>query len=125
MATAFDIKILWSVFKDVGTYLSGQASKKKEDIAQAHKSINEAFIKTYDYLRNNQGNYEPKPELAEVWNVASSAVMNIDHGLGEMLYNKSRFWLDPELYFNLNRQSEIIELNQIVDEMERLRMKLK
>jgi hypothetical protein len=118
MAIAFDIKILWSVFKDVCTYLSGQASKKKADIAKAHKSINEAFIKSYDYLTNNQGNYEPKPGLAEVWNVASSAVMNIDHGLGEMLYNKSWFWLEPELYLNLNRQSEIIELNQIVDEME-------
>lgn len=125
MATAFDIKILWTVFKDVGSYISGQASKKKEGIAKAHNSINQAFIKTYDYLRNNQGNYVPKPELAEVWSNAASDIMNIDHGLGEMLYNKSRFWLDPELYINLNRQSEIIELNQVVDEMERLRMKLK
>jgi len=125
MATAFDIKILWNVFKDVGTCLMGQASKKKDDTAKAHREIYKAFIHTYDYLRNNQGHYVPKPELAEVWNEASYAVMNIDHGLGEMLYNKSRFWLDPELYFNLNRQSEIIELNQIIDEMERLRKRLK
>jgi hypothetical protein len=125
MATAFDIKILWAVFKDVGSQILGQASKRKESISKAHNSINQAFIKTYDYLRNNQGNYVPKPELAEIWSNAASDVMNIDHGLGEMLYNKSRFWLDPELYINLNRQSEIIELNQIVDEMERLRRKLK
>ena len=124
MATGFDVEILWSVLNDVLTKLSGQASKKKKYIAQAHKSINAAFIKTYDYLRNNQGNYKPKPQLAEVWNVASSTIMNIDKELGEMLYKKSRFWLDPELYLNLNRQSEIIKLNQIVDEMERLRMKL-
>uniref|UniRef100_UPI00404A8470 hypothetical protein n=1 Tax=Fulvivirga sp. TaxID=1931237 RepID=UPI00404A8470 len=125
MASAFDIKILWTVFKDVGTHLSGQASNKREDTAKAHNEINKAFIKTYDYLRNNQGDYVPKTDLAEVWNDASSAVMNINYELGNMLYNKSRFWLDPDLYFNLNRQSEIIELNQIVDEMERLRMKLK
>lgn len=125
MATTFDIRILWTLFKDVGSHILGQESKRKEGIAKAHNSINQAFIKTYDYLRNNQGNYIPKPELAEAWSNAASDVMNIDHGLGEMLYNKSRFWLDPELYINLNRQSEIIKLNQIVDEMERLRRKLK
>lgn len=52
-------------------------------------------------------------------------MMRVDHNLGNILYYKSRFWLDPELYINLNKQDEIIELNQIVDEMERLRMKLK
>lgn len=51
--------------------------------------------------------------------------MKVNLELGEMLYQKSRFWLDPDLYFNLNRQSEIIELNHIVDEMERLRIQLK
>lgn len=49
-------------------------------------------------------------------------VMNIDHGLGEMLYNKSIFRLDRELYFNLDKQFEIIKY-QVVDKMQRLRMK--
>lgn len=122
MATAFDIEILRSVFKDVGIYLLGQASKEKEDNAKVHNEINEAFIKTYDYLRNNQREHVPRPELAETWNSAATTVTNINQGLGEMLYYKSRLWLDPNLYFNLNRQSEILELNQIVDETERLRM---
>lgn len=124
MATAFDIKILWTVFKDIGTFLQGQADKKKENIINAHKDINTAFIKTYDYLRNNNGKYVPNTELAEVWNQASASILRVDNYLGNMLYNKSRFWLDPELYINLNRESEIIELNQLVDEMERLRIKL-
>ena len=50
--------------------------------------------------------------------------MRVDQGLGEMLYHKSRFWLDPQLYINLNRECDIIELNQVVEEMERLRIKL-
>ncbi|WP_299210971.1 hypothetical protein [uncultured Dokdonia sp.] len=74
MATIFDIKILWSMFKDAGLYFTGQASKKNENIAQAHHSINDAFIETYDYLRNNQGNYIPKPELAKVWNLVATSV---------------------------------------------------
>ena len=78
----------------------------------------------YDYLRNKNGQYLPNPELAEVWNAASAAVMKIDKNLGNTLYNKSRFWLDPQLYINLNREVDVIELNEIVDEMERLRKKL-
>ncbi len=124
MATAFDIKILWTVFKDIGTFLTGQADKKKDSVVNAHKAINTAFIKTYDYLRNSNGQYIPNTELAEVWNQASASVMRVDQGLGEMLYYKSRFWLDPQLYINLNRDSEIIELNQVVEKMERLRIKL-
>jgi len=124
MATAFDIKMLWTLFKDIGTYLAGQADKKKDSVVNAHKAINTAFIKTYDYLRNRKGQYIPNTELAEVWNQASASVMRVDQGLGEMLYHKSRFWLDPQLYINLNRESEIIDLTQVVDEMERLRIKL-
>ena len=124
MATAFDIKILWTVFKDIGTFLTGQSDKKKESVINAHIAINTAFIKTYDYLRNNKGQYVPNTELAEVWNQASGSVLRVNQGLGEMLYHKSRFWLDPQLYINLNRDSEIIELNQVVEEMERLRIKL-
>lgn len=124
MAGAFEIKILWTVGKDVLSYLSGRADNKKGNTIEAHKAINTAFIKTYDYLRNKKGEYVPNPELAEVWNNASAAVMKIDKDMGNTLYYKSRFWLDPDLYFNLNRAAEIIELNQVVEEMEKLRMKL-
>jgi len=110
-------------FKDITTFLTGQADKKKGNVIESHKAINTAFIKTYDYLRNRNGEYVSNPELAEVWNQASAAIMKVDESLGNMLYHKSRFWLDPQLYINLNRESEIIELDQIVDEMEKLRMK--
>lgn len=44
---------------------------------------------------------------------------------GEMLYNKSRFWSDPMLYINLGREGDIIELRDILNEMEELKMKMK
>lgn len=124
MATVIDIKFLWTVFKNIRTFLTSKADKRKDNVVNAHKSINTAFIKTYDYLRNRNGQYVPNTELAEFWNQASASVMRVDPGLGEELYQKSRFWLDPQLYINLNRDTEIIELNQVVDEMERLRIKL-
>lgn len=82
MATAFDSKILWTVFKYVGTFLTGQADKKKYNVVNAHKSINTAFIKTYDYLRNRNGQYAPNTELAEIWNQASASEMRVDQGPG-------------------------------------------
>lgn len=120
MATAFDIRILYTVFQDARDLIL----KKKENIIEAHEALNDAFIKTYNYLINQKGDYVPKPELAEVWNSASAAVMRIDLSLGEMLYHKSRFWLDPDLYINLNRDTDIIELRRVIDEMERMRLRL-
>jgi hypothetical protein len=125
MSGTLDIKFLWGVVKDTLTFLAGKADKEKENIIEAHKAINTAFIKTYDYLHNRNGEYVPNPELAEVWNTASAAVMKVDEGMGNNLYHKSRFWLDPDLYKNLGREDEIIELKDIISELERLRMKLK
>lgn len=120
MATAFDIRILYTIFQDVRKSLQN----RKDNTIDAHKSLYTAYIKTYDYLKNKNGQYKPNVELAETWNEASASVMKVDKNLGEMIYFKSRFWLDPELYINLNRDSEILELKEIIDEMERLRIKL-
>jgi hypothetical protein len=118
MATAFDVKMLWNAFKDTFSYVTGQADKKKENVIQAHKTLNSAFIQTYDYLRNKKGQYITNTDLAEIWNEASAAVMKVDESLGNMLYYKSRFWLDPQSFFDLKKEDEIIE------EMEMLRMQL-
>ena len=125
MEGTFQIKTLYIVLKDIFTFLNGKSGEKKANIIAARKATNDAFIQTYDYLRNQKGNYVPKPELATAWNDASAAVMLVDISLGDMLHSKSRFWLDPDLYINLGREDEIIELKEIVDEMERLRKKLK
>lgn len=124
MANAFYIKILFDLVTEGYKVIARKSAKRRQDVIDAHRTLNTAFIQTYDYLRNRQGEYIPKPELAELWNLASASMMKLDSQFGDMLYNKSRFWLDPQLYINLNRQGEIIELNQIVDEMAHLRMEL-
>jgi hypothetical protein len=124
MPEVFTISNLLSIVSDVFNFLTDKASAKKENVIMAHSAMNKAFIQTYDYLKNKMGEYKPMPSLADAWNDAATAVMKVNPGLGGILYHKSRFWLDPQLYFNLNRQDEIIELNQIIEEMERLRMKL-
>lgn len=124
MASTWDIGLLWQVVGDVKNLWQDKKERRKEGISKAHEAVNAAFIKTYDYLRNKNGNYQPNIELAEAWNKASSSVMKVNKALGETLYFKSRFWLDPDLYINLNKEGEIIELNRVVDEMGRLRLLL-
>lgn len=124
MATVFDVKILLTVFKDATTYLTKYTDKKRENVIQAHKALNSAFIKTYDYLRNKKGEYITNTDLADIWNEASAAVMKIDKNLGNTLYYKSRFWLDPQSFFDLKKEDEIIELDDIIEEMEMIRMRL-
>src|SRR4051812_5100601 len=111
MPHAFEVRTLWIVVKDTFTYLTGKSDKKKDNLVAAHKAVNSAFIQTYDYLRNQNGLNVANPKLAEAWNEASAAVMKVDRMLGEMLFNKSRFWLHPNIYFELGREDEIIELN--------------
>lgn len=118
---AWDIKYLLSITKDTLTFLAGRAEKKREKAIDAHEALNKAFISTYDYLRNKNGEYVPNPKLAELWNEASAAVMKINQDLGNSLYYKSRFWLHPDIYMRLNREDEILSLNEIIDEMERMR----
>jgi hypothetical protein len=121
---ALEIGTLWSIAKDIFDFLRLRSRENRDDVVKAHSSMNKAFIATYHYLKNQDGHYLPNPELANLWNEASSAVLLVNPSLGNMLHYKSQFWLDPELYERLGRANEVIELNKIVDEMERLRDKL-
>lgn len=113
----FDLTILWTVLMDVRNSLND----RNNNTIEALGAIRKAFNYTYDYLRNNQGNYIPNMELADLWNEASTKVMRVNTRLGDMLGNKSRFWAHPDIYSELNRTVDIPTLEQITDEMERLR----
>ncbi len=120
MSATFDISMLWGAIQDIFKELNN----KEEKTIEAIKLTRKAFIHTYDYLKNNDGEYIPKIELADLWNDASASVLKVDKQLGDLLANKSRFWTHPDIYFKLGREKEIPELKHITDEMERLRMKL-
>jgi hypothetical protein len=121
MAEIFSLKLLWTVVKDVRNGLSD----RNNNTIEALGAVRSAFNHTYNYLRNNQGAYEPNMELAELWNIASTKVMRVDKQLGELLGNKSRFWAHPNIYNELNRTVDIHTLEQITDEMQRLQMRIR
>lgn len=121
---AIEIGTLWSIAKDTFDFLRGKLKENKTEVIHAHTCLNRAFMATYHYLNNQRGQYQPNPDLANLWNEAAAAVLVVDISLGNLLHYKSQFWLDPQLYERLGRADEVIELDRIVDEMERLRNQL-
>lgn len=117
----FDLTILWTVLNDVTNGLN----RRNDNTIEALGAVRKAFNYTYDYLKNNQGNYTPNMDLANLWNEASTKVMRVDSNLGDLLANKSRFWTHPDIYLELNRMVDIPTLTRITDEMQRLRLRIR
>jgi hypothetical protein len=121
MAHVLDVSMLWTVVTDIfRTY-----NDRNNNAIDALGSVRKAFNHTYDYLRNKNGQYVSNLELSDLWNEASTAVMRVDKSLGNMLGSKSRFWAHPDIYIELNNAENILLLNQIIDEMERLQMRIR
>jgi hypothetical protein len=118
--TPFSLTILWQVVKDIRAIIS----QKNNNAIEALGAVRKAFNYTYNYLKNNHGNYVPNMELADLWNDASVKVMKVDRGWGDLLANKSRFWTHPDIYIELNEAVDIPTLEDIVNTMEQLRLQI-
>lgn len=115
MNTIGDIKFLgWAIDK-----LASYSDKHKIRVNEAISSIQVAWTHTYNYLRNQEGEYIPNQELSNLWNEAAKSTRLVDKELGRQLQDKSRFWIHPDL----PRQNRILLLTEIQDEVERLNMK--
>ncbi|WP_299163162.1 hypothetical protein [uncultured Tenacibaculum sp.] len=115
MSSIADIKLLGWVIDKLLSY----SDKQKVRVNEAIASIQEAWLCTFDYLKNQNGEYTPSQELSKLWNIAAMKTRLIDQELGNKLQNKSRFWIHPDL----PRQSRILLLTEIQDELERLNKK--
>ncbi len=115
MSVIADIKLLnWLIDK-----LLAYSDKHKVRVNEAIASIHTAWSHTYDYLRNQEGEYIPNQELSDFWNHAAQATRLIDQDLANQLQDKARFWIHPDLA----RQNRILLLTEIQDEVERLNLK--
>jgi hypothetical protein len=93
---------------------------------EAISSMRIALNRTRRFLQNPDfSNSEILDELSNLWNKASEKVGIINPSLGEMLGYKSRFWSDHELFISLGKDKDILSLNEVVSEIDRLYRKLK
>jgi hypothetical protein len=115
MSAISDIKLLGWILDKLATY----SDKHKERVNEAISAIHAAWTRTYDYLRNQSGDYIPNQELSDLWNEAAQKTRLVNPELASQLQDKSRFWIHPDL----PRQRRILLLNEIIDELERLNKK--
>jgi hypothetical protein len=115
MSAVSDIKLLGWILDKIATY----SDKHKERVNEAISAIHAAWTRTYDYLRNQSGDYIPNQELSDLWNEAAQKTRLVNPELASQLQDKSRFWIHP----GLPRQRRILLLTEIVDELERLNKK--
>lgn len=117
---------LIALIKRLNDYLKKDSAAIKTDLLAAESAINKAYIETYDYLVNKKGKYKANKLLAHLWSEAATAVSKADEELGRRLINKSRFWLHPELYVEeLNKDETVPELSELIDEMKKMRKRIK
>lgn len=115
MSAIADIKLLGWILDKLAAY----SDKHKERVSGAISAIHSAWTRTYDYLRNQSGDYVPNQELSDLWNEAAHKTRLVNPELASQLQDKSRFWIHPDL----PRQRRILLLTEIVDELERLNKK--
>jgi hypothetical protein len=115
MNAVADIKIISFVLDKLAQY----SDKHKMRVNDAIASIQLAWGHTYDYLKNQRGEYNPNAQLFNLWNDAAHKTRLVDENLGSRLQAKARFWIHPDL----PRQEKILLLTEIQDEVERLNMK--
>lgn len=112
MSVVADITLLGWIVDKLLTY----SDKQKVRVNEAIASIQNAWTHTYNYLRNQDGEYIPNQELSDLWNDAAMKTRLINQDLATQLQDKSRFWIHPDL----PRQNRILLLTEIQDEVERL-----
>lgn len=123
MDLGFNITLLLHAVKE---FYEKKFPRNTDDVITAITTMNEAVIDTHDYLYNQHGGiYVSNPALARKWNLASAAVRKIDWQLGDLLFNKSRFWTDPKSFVQSGTVHEVMQLEEVKKEIDRLRRKIK
>lgn len=100
--------ILWTL-KEVLT-LSEKSRAKKDKVTEAIVSIQTAIIETRKYI--NENGYNPNTELSKLWLTAfektEKAEIYSKNEFPEYLYNKARFWGNPEVWLKEPAAMELI-----------------
>lgn len=117
MSYLADINILSGIVDKLLQY----SDKHQVRVNDAITAISKAWTYTFNYLRNENGEYVPNQQLSDLWNEAASKTRLVNIELAGQLKDKARFWIHPDM----PRQNRILLLTEITDEVERLEKKLR
>jgi|JI10StandDraft_1071094.scaffolds.fasta_scaffold35248_7 hypothetical protein len=113
---------LGSAMAEVKSHKLEMKKAKNEAIASMRKALNRTrmFLRKPDY-----SDLAALSEISDLWNDASAKVGVINVPVGEMLGNKSRFWSDHELFIRLGKDNEVMSLDEVVDQIDRIYVEMK
>jgi hypothetical protein len=115
---------IWAIAEVMPAIASYRLEKKKVENAAA-ATMRKALNRTRIFLRDPDFSDTNKlTEISDLWNDASEKVGVLDSRLGDILGTKSRFWSDHELFIALGKDKEVIKLNDVVSEIDRLYQKM-
>lgn len=115
---------LWAIAEVVPSIASYRLERRKVQ-SEAASAMRKALNRTRVFLRDPDFTDTDKlTEISDLWNDASEKVGIIDSRLGDILGTKSRFWSDHELFIALGKDKEVIKLNEVVSEIDRLYLKM-
>lgn len=111
---------LWAVGEVIPAFATNRRENRRainEAIASMRSALNRTrmFFESPDFSKR-----EVLFEISELWNTASENVGIVNPNLGRILGEKSRFWSDHELFITTGRVNDVMKLNQVVDEIDRL-----
>ncbi len=81
----------------VGKALTKRGTRIEKKI-RAVQLMQKAVNHTKLYLNQANKQYQPNPELSNLWNEAFAAMMPIDRSLAKKLNDQSRFWIEPQAW---------------------------
>jgi hypothetical protein len=111
---------LWAVGEVIPVFATNRRENRRA-INEAISSMRRALNRTRMFFRSPDfSNSQVLFEISELWNLASEKVGIVNPGLGRTLGEKSRFWSDHELFIATGRANDVLKLNQVVDEIDRL-----
>lgn len=119
--------VLVDSIKDVLRVIASKLSKfDPKATIEAITAIQKATIKTRNFITDH--GYKRNEELTDLWHNALNKVVaaNIDEGLPEYLYQKARFWGEPQDWIKNPQSLELVpKLKDLDEKCSMLLVKLK
>ena len=109
--------VLVDSIKDVLKVIASKLSKfDPKATIEAITAIQKATIKTRNFITDH--GYKRNEELTDLWHNALNKVVaaNIDEGLPEYLYQKARFWGEPQDWIKNPQSLELVPKLKDLDE---------
>ena len=115
------IQVVVAVLDQVLGKRGTRVTRKINAVSKMQEAINETQI----YINDKKGNYQPNAKLSKMWLNAFTAMIPVNKDLANRLRQKSKFWTDPQSWFDEPGALELVpSLGELDGKCEEILMEL-